>query len=62
MLERIDERLEELRVERMKGERQLEALQQQRRAVRDTVLRIAGAIQVLEELRTAIAGEAVAAG
>jgi hypothetical protein len=62
VLERIDERLEELRIERMKGERQLEALRQQRRAVRETVLRIAGAIQVLEELRAALAGEAVTAG
>ena len=46
----IAERLEGLRVERMKGERQLESVDRERQETRDTLLRISGAIQVLEEL------------
>jgi hypothetical protein len=43
-------RLEELRVEYARGEQQLAQLDQRRAEVRDTLLRISGAIQVLEEL------------
>ena len=43
-------RLEELHQELAKGQRQLEALDQERQEVRDTMLRISGAIQVLQEL------------
>jgi hypothetical protein len=43
-------RLEELRAELEKGQRHLEGLDRQRQEMRDTLLRISGAIQVLEEL------------
>ena len=43
-------RLQTLREEFDKGQRQLEQLERQRQDVRDTLLRISGAIQVLEEL------------
>jgi len=44
------ERLEELRQELSKGQKRLEMLDRERQEVRDTLLRISGAIQVLEEL------------
>jgi hypothetical protein len=43
-------RLEELRAERTTGLRRLEDLAREFDSVRETVLRIGGAIQVLEEL------------
>ena len=46
----IHERLEELRREADTGRRQLELLDLRRVELRDTLLRIGGAIQVLEEL------------
>ena len=46
----IHQRLQELRTELAKGEQQLERLDRERANIRDTVLRIQGAIQVLEEL------------
>jgi hypothetical protein len=46
----MEKRLEELRAELAKGQRHLEALDHQRHEVRDTILRISGAIRVLEEL------------
>jgi hypothetical protein len=46
----IEKRLRELRAESEKGQRQLEGLDRQRQEMRDTLLRISGAIQVLEEL------------
>ncbi len=46
----LSKRLEELRAELMKGQWRLEALDQERQEVRDTLLRISGAIQVLQEL------------
>lgn len=49
--ERIEARLAELRAEREKGEEMLAELQQRQAALRDTLLRIQGAIQVLEELK-----------
>jgi prefoldin subunit 5 len=49
----IQQRLDMLRSEYEKGQRQLEALERQRQEVRDTLLRISGAIQVLEELQAA---------
>jgi prefoldin subunit 5 len=48
----IRERLEQLRDERERGERQLEQVERHRAELRDTLLRISGAIQVLEELET----------
>ena len=47
----MEQRLRELRLELEKGRQRLEFLDGQRQEVRDTILRISGAIQVLEELR-----------
>jgi prefoldin subunit 5 len=49
--QRIDARLAELRGERDRGEEMLADLQQRQAALRETLLRIQGAIQVLEELK-----------
>lgn len=49
-VESIRQRLESLREEFDRGQQQLDRLDLQRRDVRDTLLRISGAIQVLEEL------------
>jgi prefoldin subunit 5 len=46
----IEARLQELREEWEKGTRQLEILDRQRGELRETLLRIEGAVQVLEEL------------
>ena len=46
----MKERLVELRAEFEKGQEQLRLLDRQRAELRDTLLRISGAIQVLEEL------------
>jgi hypothetical protein len=46
----MQERLVALREEHDKGLERLAALDRERERVRDTVLRISGAIQVLEEL------------
>ena len=43
-------RLEELRTEMAKGRQRALALETERQELRDTLLRIGGAIQVLEEL------------
>ena len=51
MHEAIEARLAELRAERERGEEMLAELQARQAALRDTLLRINGAIQVLEELR-----------
>ena len=48
--ERLRARLEELRAEFAKGEQTLSDLESQTANVRTTLLRISGAIQVLEEL------------
>jgi prefoldin subunit 5 len=50
--DQVTNRLEELRKELEKGRQRLESLDRERQEVRDTMLRISGAIQVLEELRT----------
>jgi len=46
----MEQRLQELREEFERGEKQLALLDQKRQELRDTMLRISGAIQVLEEL------------
>ncbi len=46
----IVQRLSQLRAEWSEGQRRMEALDTERAKTRDTLLRIAGAIQVLEEL------------
>ena len=50
MKEQIQERLDTLRNEFSKGQTQLAELENQAAALRQTLLRITGAIQVLEEL------------
>lgn len=45
------ERLLALRKELEKGQQQMALLDQRRQELRDTILRISGAIQVLEELQ-----------
>jgi hypothetical protein len=52
-------RLDELRSEHEKGQRYLETLDRQRHELRDRLLRIGGAIQVLEELLEQDAGTPV---
>lgn len=47
---RLSARLQELRAELARGEAQLAELDQRRAAMRDTLLRISGAVQVLQEL------------
>ena len=47
----IETRLEELRREFERGRQHLENVERQRQELRDTLLRISGAIQVLEELQ-----------
>lgn len=49
----IEQKLQELREEYAKGEQQLVQLDQRRRELQETMLRISGAIQVLEELASA---------
>ena len=49
----IDQRLSELREEFNRGRQRMEDLERQRLDLRDTLLRISGAIQVLEELNGA---------
>ncbi|MFH1860621.1 MAG: hypothetical protein ABH870_06380 [bacterium] len=49
MQEKLQKRLEELKEEFQKGQQQLDTLDKQRAELRDTLLRISGAIQVLEE-------------
>lgn len=46
----MEERLQELRRELELGQQQMAVLDQKRSELRDTLLRISGAVQVLEEL------------
>jgi predicted nucleic acid-binding Zn-ribbon protein len=46
----VTNRLEDLKREFEKGKQRLEALDRERQELRDTMLRISGAIQVIEEL------------
>ncbi|MFL5344439.1 MAG: hypothetical protein ACJ8AT_06585 [Hyalangium sp.] len=50
MKEQMEKRLEELRAELAAGEKLLAELQAKQASVQQTMLRIAGAIQVLQEL------------
>ena len=49
MRERLEQRLQELRAEFQGGEQRLADLEQQAMAMQHTLLRISGAIQVLDE-------------
>lgn len=51
MEERLQNRLEELRKDFATGQERLKNLQMQQAVLQETLLRISGAIQVLEELR-----------
>jgi len=46
----MNERLGQLRAELEKGQHRLQQLDRERQEVRDTMLRISGAIRVLEEM------------
>jgi prefoldin subunit 5 len=50
MKEKIEARLAELRAEFEEGQRMLAELEEKRERLRESMLRIAGAIQVLEEM------------
>ena len=50
MLEELQSRLEVLKKEFATGQKRLQELEQQQAYLRETLLRISGAIQVLEEL------------
>jgi hypothetical protein len=52
MQEQMQARLAELRQEYQKGQAQLQELVKQESLMRETLLRISGAIQVLEEILT----------
>lgn len=54
----IRTRLETLREEMSKGRERLQELEQQQQQLRDTLLRISGAIQVLEEFQAETASPA----
>lgn len=47
----MNERLVQLRAELEKGQQRMMALDRERQETRDTMLRISGAIQVLEEMQ-----------
>jgi uncharacterized coiled-coil protein SlyX len=57
MKEQMEKRLEELKSELASGEKLLAELQAQQASVQQTMLRIAGAIQVLQELLGHESGE-----
>jgi predicted nuclease with TOPRIM domain len=52
MREQLQKRLEELKKEFEKGQAKLHEMEMQQSILRETLLRISGAIQVLEELLT----------
>ncbi|MCA9873027.1 MAG: hypothetical protein KC441_05215 [Anaerolineales bacterium] len=54
----LEQKLQELRYEYAKGQQQLAQLDQRRQELRDTMLRISGAIAVLEELQETAVVEA----
>jgi len=56
----MNERLAELRKELERGRQRMQALEHERQEVRDTMLRIVGAISVLEELSAREAAKKVA--
>ena len=51
----MQQRLQELRAELEKGRQRMQELEREQRDVRDTMLRISGAIQVLEEMAEELA-------
>jgi hypothetical protein len=59
---RLTVRMESLRAELALGERRMSALDEERRELRDTLLRISGALQVLREELAAAPGETFVPG
>jgi prefoldin subunit 5 len=57
----MHDRLQQLKDELQKGQQEMVRLDRQRQELRDTMLRIAGAIQVLEELSAQQAQQSVLA-
>jgi prefoldin subunit 5 len=55
--DQITARLDELKQEYSRGQTRLQELEIQMAALRETMLRISGAIQVLEELQSQAEGE-----
>ncbi|MGI5154096.1 hypothetical protein [Microbispora sp. CA-102843] len=55
MREQLEQRIGELRAEQQKGQQMLAELEAKQAELHQTVLRISGAIQVLEELLTGMA-------
>jgi len=51
MTQKLEIRLSELKAEYEKGQLRLQQLESELRSLRETMLRISGAIQVLEEIR-----------
>jgi hypothetical protein len=51
--ERLQNRINELKAEMTAGEQQMQALEQRKKDLESTMLRIKGAIQVLEEMLSA---------
>ena len=49
MIEKLEKRLEELKAEFESGQKAMADLEQKQANLRDTLLRISGAIQILEE-------------
>jgi hypothetical protein len=56
MKQQLEQRLEELRDQFESGQKMMNDLENQQMNLRNTLLRISGAIQVLEELKTAESG------
>lgn len=54
MKQQLEQRLQELRIEFESGQKMLADLESKQANLRDTMLRISGAIQVLEELSTTV--------
>jgi prefoldin subunit 5 len=59
MREQLEERVSQLKAEQQKGQQMLAELENRQAELRQTLLRISGAIQVLEEI---LAGPAVQNG
>ncbi len=62
MNEKIKARLDQLKQEFQKGQERLSVLEQEMNDLKNTLLRISGAIQVLEELQQDTANAAVENG
>lgn len=58
----VEQRQEELQAEIAKGHQQLEALEQRRLEIEQTMLRLSGAVQVLNELLDTSAPSEVVSG